>query len=71
MPRNSAACRWTAPDLDGADTRPVTVFGSDSHRLDADHNGVALGGDWGGRRDRGIRPRAGLLAVLRSWEYGR
>ncbi len=33
------------PDLDCADTGPVTVTGPDPHGLDADHDGVACGGD--------------------------
>ena len=33
------------PDLDCADTGPVTVSGSDPHGLDADGDGVACGGD--------------------------
>ena len=33
------------PDLDCADTGPVTVTGSDPHGLDADGDGVACGGD--------------------------
>jgi hypothetical protein len=33
------------PDLNCADTGPVTVTGSDPHRLDADGDGVACGGD--------------------------
>lgn len=33
------------PDLDCADTGPVTVHGSDPHGLDADGDGVACGGD--------------------------
>lgn len=33
------------PDLDCADTGPVTVSGSDPHGLDADNDGVACGGD--------------------------
>jgi hypothetical protein len=33
------------PDLDCADVGPVTVTGSDPHGLDADHDGVACGGD--------------------------
>jgi hypothetical protein len=33
------------PDLDCADTGPVTVAGSDPHGLDADGDGVACGGD--------------------------
>ena len=33
------------PDLDCADTGPVTVTGDDPHGLDADGDGVACGGD--------------------------
>jgi endonuclease YncB( thermonuclease family) len=33
------------PDLDCADTGPVTVTGSDPHGLDGDGDGVACGGD--------------------------
>lgn len=33
------------PDLDCADTGPVTVTGSDPHGLDRDNDGVACGGD--------------------------
>lgn len=33
------------PDLDCADTGPVTVHGSDPHGLDADGDGLACGGD--------------------------